>query len=614
MIDWGAHVGNVGGNQYGDRISRLKTDNIDTTSIEKTVTAAIMNYKSGMGRSFVIFGEPQSGKTEMMIALNARLLDEGCDVIINLLTDSVDLLGQSLTRFRGAGLSPSPKQFDDLPDDPKNVAKKQWVLFSKKNARDLEKLIEALRFVKSLVVIDDEADYASPNSKVNSDERTKINKLIYDLLENRGNYIGVTATPARLDLNNTFENVSEMWVDFEPHSKYVGQDFFFPDNGLPEYRLKLFDAEEGKERIELRNAIFHFLCGVAELNLVGNGENFTMLVHTSGKIDEHSDDLKVIHDTLNILSSADHPCFSTYVSLLLRTAENFEGEKENLVKYILNNIFRHQIVLINSKGKKSNAGDILKPAAPFSFGVGGNIVSRGVTFENLLSMYFTRSVKGKFTQDTYIQRARMFGNREKYKNKFQLWVPEVLMQNWGKCFAFHKLAIQSIRSDVGAPVWLADHKTTPTSPASIDRSSVDFEGGVMSWALFNYDSDAHEALMLIDGLTDMQKLARLRTTFSNSEFPEHVYKYLCNEASIMEQNICFHSTGEIGIRSRSYSDEEIKNVRRTRKGSFFSTNEFRRGNRENARHHLKIFRNALNKARLFYAINGGSIRFIQNVK
>jgi hypothetical protein len=86
----------------------------------------------------------------MMIALNAKLLDEGCDVIINLLTDSVDLLNQSLTKFRSAGLSPSPKQYSDLPDDPQAVAKKQWVIFSKKNARDLEKPIESLRFVKSL--------------------------------------------------------------------------------------------------------------------------------------------------------------------------------------------------------------------------------------------------------------------------------------------------------------------------------------------------------------------------------------------------------------------------------------------------------------------------------
>jgi len=97
-----------------------------------------------------------------------------------------------------------------------------------------------------------------------------------------------------------------------------------------------------------------------------------------------------------------------------------------------------------------------------------------VTFENLLSMYFTRTVKGKFTQDTYIQRARMFGTRQDYKKHFQLWIPDTLMGNWSKCFAFHKLALEALRSGAGVPVWLADHKTTPTAGGSIDKSSVDF--------------------------------------------------------------------------------------------------------------------------------------------
>ena len=57
----------------------------------------------------MIFGEPQSGKTEMMIALNAKLIDEGAEVIINLLTDSIDLLDQSLSRFRASGSKPIPE-------------------------------------------------------------------------------------------------------------------------------------------------------------------------------------------------------------------------------------------------------------------------------------------------------------------------------------------------------------------------------------------------------------------------------------------------------------------------------------------------------------------------
>jgi hypothetical protein len=150
--------------------------------------------------------------------------------------------------------------------------------------------------------------------------------------------------------------------------------------------------------------------------------------------------------------------------------------------------------------KKQSVADVLRPTSLFSFGVGGNIISRGVTFENLLSMYFTRSVKGKFAQDTYIQRARMFGSRNKYKEFFQLWIPAELIESWNKCFMFHKLAVDAVRSGKGAPVWLADHKTTPTSPASIDRSSVDFEGGEMSFGIFKYADNEAQAIMGDEGL------------------------------------------------------------------------------------------------------------------
>jgi hypothetical protein len=64
--------------------------------------------------------------------------------------------------------------------------------------------------------------------------------------------------------------------------------------------------------------------------------------------------------------------------------------------------------------KEVNAADnrtATDPTAPFTIVIGGNIVSRGVTFNNLLSMFFTRDVKHKLQQDTYIQRARMFGSK-----------------------------------------------------------------------------------------------------------------------------------------------------------------------------------------------------------
>lgn len=610
-MSWAEIVGDVGRHQYRDRISLLKSQDIDTASIESTVDKTISSLGSGSGQSFVVFGEPQSGKTEMMIALNARLLDEDANIIVNLLTDSVDLLNQSLNRFRSSGLSPSPKQFSELPPEASDLRGKKWVVFSKKNARDLEKLIELLRHESGLIVIDDEADYASPNSKVNKDQKTRINELICNLLGDDGQYIGVTATPARLNLNNTFDNESELWVDFLPHPQYVGQDYFFPADGTVDYELHTFHADEGSEKIELENAIIHFLCGVAKLHLNGQRDNFTMLVHTSGKKTDHADDVDVIRGTIGALSSAGTAKFNRLITRLEDIAIGYsDGDKDKIVEFVVRNINKHIIVEINSNKSSGQVSDIAKPTSLFSFGAGGNIISRGVTFDNLLSMYFARTVKGKFSQDTYIQRARMFGTRNAYKDSFQLWIPNELMANWSKCFEFHKLAVEAMRSGAGAPVWLSDHKTTPTSPASIDKSSVDFEGGEMSFALFDFDETVHDQIQERNGRDDLEMLAALRSIFSEAEFPPYVQTYLAQDIARRGSSISFHGSSSFGVRGKSYTTEEKLHVRR--KKGIFATNEYARSEKPSAKHHLKVFHNGAGKARFFYRINGDAIRFIQN--
>ena len=612
--DWTKIVGNAGSNQYNDHIKFLKNNDIYTMSIEQTIQLTFENLHNNDSRSLVIFGEPQSGKTEMMIALNAKLIDEGYPIIINLVTDSVDLMDQNLTRFSASGLNPSPKQFNELPDDPRRLKGREWVVFCKKNAKDLEKLIEFIRLEKELIVIDDEADYASPDGNVNKPDydKTKINSLISKLLASDGKYIGVTATPARLNLNNTFQNESEMWVDFPPHPEYVGQDFFFPDDNNFQYNLNTFNADEGDEKAEIRNAILHFLCGVAQLHELGKKSNYTMLVHTSGKRDEHAEDVELIQSTLATLSTPRSSGFETLRKKLYKVAQKYSSSNPDKIgEFVLRNINRSVVVEINSsKPKQGKVAKIAKPTSLFSFGVGGNIISRGVTFDNLLSMYFTRTVKGKFSQDTYIQRARMFGTRKDYKKHFQLWIPVTLMGNWSKCFAFHKLALEALRSGAGAPVWLADHKTTPTSAASIDKSSVDFEGGEMSFSLFDYQDSEMAALFSRNGNSDLQMLNRLRKRFNAQEFPRYVFNYLKRELTYQTNRISFHKPSGFGTAASNYSDEEINNIRRTK--GIFATNEYRRSELPEARHHLKVFHNGKGKARLFYKINGGAVKFLQN--
>ena len=60
------------------------------------------------------------------------------------------------------------------------------MIFCKKNGSDLRKLNEKLDGLNEIVVIDDEADFASPNIKINTGGRTPINDLISKMLDNNG--------------------------------------------------------------------------------------------------------------------------------------------------------------------------------------------------------------------------------------------------------------------------------------------------------------------------------------------------------------------------------------------------------------------------------------------
>ena len=52
--------------------------------------------KEKKGNSFVIYGEPQSGKTELMIALTCKLLDCGFKTIFIVVNDNTELENQNL--------------------------------------------------------------------------------------------------------------------------------------------------------------------------------------------------------------------------------------------------------------------------------------------------------------------------------------------------------------------------------------------------------------------------------------------------------------------------------------------------------------------------------------
>ena len=603
--------------RYEKHIGKLKKKDIFTENIETTVTKTLDSLNNS--KSFIIYGEPQSGKTEMMIALTAKLLDKGHKIIIVLLNDSISLLNQNLERFSRSGLSPTPKNFTEILKPEIKIGDKKWVLFSKKNSRDLNKLKDKLINKNPFVIIDDEADYATPNAKINREERTKINELIKGFLGEDGIYIGVTATPARLDLNNTFNNDKDEWVCFEPHPLYKGHKVFFPiqkksmellTKGTGNFKLELIPEENDDPRF-LRKALFSFLINVAHLNLnrsddIPDEENCSFLIHTSGRKSDHEKDERTINSVFNILTETNNLKTKEkyYKEIYELTESKFQGEGRKITQYIKDNSGKHRVVVMNSDQEKNfrNNKMATQPVTLFTIIIGGNIVSRGVTFENLLSMFFTRGVKHKMQQDTYIQRARMFGNREEYLKYFELTIPEKLYIDWHRCFLFHTLALESIKSGHGAPVWIESRKTRPVANSSIDKANLGFNAGEMRFSIFPYNRNIDDIIRTTND--PFFKLKQLQYRIGNDALPEYLIKFIRNYSGDQSE-ILVHPSSSI---SGWGEDTDKENIDRPK--GFMGNRDIKKDKNPHVKHHIKIYFHE-EKARLCYKyVSPDKIKFL----
>ena len=215
---------------------------------------------------------------------------------------------------------------------------------------------------------------------------------------------------------------------------------------------------------------------------------------------------------MNALSDTHSKKFETYTHEIGKLAAKLFGEdqEQRIVGYIVRNCAQTTTIIMNSERDKNvDFKSATSPAAMFTFIIGGNIVARGVTFDNLLSMFFTRDSKHKIQQDTYIQRARMFGSRKKHLRYFELTIPEQLYLDWHRCFVFHKLALEAIKTKKGSPVWLGDPRISVAASSSIDKANVSLDSGEMSFPIFDFSPEI-EAIMSEsnDPLAGLRKLQR----------------------------------------------------------------------------------------------------------
>lgn len=601
--------------EYSKQISRLKKSGRYVESIQNTVFDAEKSIEAG-GKSFVIYGEPQSGKTEMMICLVGKLLDLGKSMIVVLVNDSIDLLNQNLERFQTSGLTPTPVGMSDALISAIDFKKNAGIIFCKKNSKDLQKLISRLEGIPNIVVLDDEADFATPNAKINKAEVTKINELVLKLRnistkkEGMGLWIGVTATPARLDLNNTLENERSFWVHFAPHPEYCGHDVFFPPSADRKIDWSLIHLPDHSDTPKyLRNALVRFVSNVAHLNLTRPDDdqmNCVMIVHTSGKKGDHEEDRKVVDKFFIEISDPGQPGFETRFREIedYVTAQYGAELVEGILKYVANHSRSKIVRVINSDADKTteNVKTLTSPVVPFTVAIGGNIISRGVTFNNLLTMYFTRTAK-TIQQDTYIQRARMFGNRKKYLDHFELHIQESLYLDWHQSFTYHRLALAAIES--GEPIWLEGSRVRAVAKNSIDKANVYVDKGEIAFGKFDFTTSIKEATR--DSRGGVVELERFLKLLPDQYVSNHILQFVKDQAAKNPRMVAWHFSGEI----ENFKDADYEEIRRDR--GFFGKGDLEEKKFPEAVHHFKIYFNKNGQARLFYKYTEKSsrIRFVK---
>ena len=464
-------------------------------------------------RCGLVIGDVQSGKTSTYTALINKAADAGYRIVI-LLTGTIEKLrrqtqGRLDAGFVGLDSTAFTRNKDNVyigvgnidpsvtgwavtstSSDFNTTAAKQLngrlsgiaspVLFVlKKNKSVLEKLEQWLRIYNAspvdgkihspMLLIDDEADNASVNTKKDEDMPTAINAGIRKLLKlfTRSNYVAFTATPyANIFINP--DSSDEMLEDdlfprdfiyaLEAPTNYIGARTIFSSGGkhhymvhnnddceywLPEKHKKDF-VPVSELPLSLREAIASFFIANAIRDLRGHQtKHRSMLINISRFIDVQERIRKLVdiyvrelqreiknyyrigsaalnHEGIAFIKAVYDKLFASLPDSVLDGEARFAWED---IQFALHEAVAPIVVrTVNGGNAAKNLNyDECEDDGLRIIAIGGFSLSRGLTLEGLCTSYFHRNSK---MYDTLMQMGRWFGYRAHYADICQIWMSE----------------------------------------------------------------------------------------------------------------------------------------------------------------------------------------------
>ncbi|MGH9338698.1 MAG: Z1 domain-containing protein [Acidobacteriota bacterium] len=454
--------------RFLDRIPSDAKERVQNETIQ--VLARATKPGEEAQRAGLVVGYIQSGKTTSFTAAAALARDNEYALVIVIGGTSVKLLEQTQKRLRvDLGLdqmdayqrwveAKSPKPGSDDAERV-SAALADWtesepgqrptvLITVMKQHRHLMWLTHVLQDISSklplatlsALIIDDEADQASPNVARQPDEVSATYGRIRGLraLLPSHTLLQYTATPQAPLLVSIVDEISPDYVCvIEPGSEYTGGRYFFQEHRdvfvreIPASDL-IGTGDLGIEPPQsLLVAFANYSLGCAAGTIQGWPPQRSMLVHPSHRTLPQAHFARWLKRTRDLWrelleESEEEPDRKALVTGYLRPAyEDLSSTVKDLASFDdlmerLPRVLRKiQIVEVNA------AGGSPEPI-PWSTGyswvlVGGTLLDRGFTVEGLTVTYMPRSV-GVGNADTVQQRARFFGYKASYAAFCRAWL------------------------------------------------------------------------------------------------------------------------------------------------------------------------------------------------
>ena len=513
--------------RYKKYLEEMKNWNTRVTATLDKVSDEIVDLlgdpqsEGSFKRRGLVLGDVQSGKTANYTAICNKAADTGYKVIIILTGMMENLRKQTQSRLdeefsgrkseyyldpklthqikntmvgvgrygnkkRIASFTSVTKDFDINTLKSCDLAIKSVsdpvLLVVKKNKRILNNLFTWLQnnntnentkqIMLPILLIDDEADNASVNTKKGGDSPATINACIRKLLNcfYQNTYLGITATPfANIFINP--DSQDEMIGDdlfpkdfiyaLSPPTNYIGANRIF--GTVPDYQEVLvpitseemeayFPFSHKKDMyvdalpLSMYEAMAYFLLVNVVRDLRGDLYNHrSMMIHVSRFTNVQNGIAELINEWL-IQIKSDCQNYASLPSNKVNKISNlsylrmvwekygFEqlcGKNWDFVrgKYLYRSIAPIDVRAVNqTTGATSldyfnHKDDGLRVIA-----VGGNSLSRGLTLEGLAVSYFYRKSQ---MYDTLMQMGRWFGYRPNYDDLFKIWMAEEAIDWYG---------------------------------------------------------------------------------------------------------------------------------------------------------------------------------------